>query len=189
MPAFRLRPLLLFTAASLLAHAAPAQKYRTAVGLRLGSGNYGFTAQQRIFEKTTLEGLATFRSQEVMGTLLIERHFHILGPALNYYFGAGAHAGGHKNYGTVGGFDAMVGAEWKLPIVPLQLSVDFKPSVELNNEDWFRFPTAVSVRYVLIKEKKKPFMGGLFGGDQDKERRKSKQKTKAEPRKGGLFSN
>ncbi|MCC3155848.1 hypothetical protein LJ737_01270 [Hymenobacter sp. 15J16-1T3B] len=185
MPAFRFRSLLLLAAACLLAHAAPAQKYRTAVGLRLGSGNYGFTAQQRIFEKTTLEGLAMFRSREVTGTLLLERHFHILGPALNYYFGAGAHAGGHKDYGTVGGFDGMIGAEWKLPIVPFQLSVDFKPSVELNNDEWFRFPTAVSVRYVLIKEKKKPFMGGLFDGDKDKERRKSKTKSKS----GGLFGN
>jgi hypothetical protein len=184
----RFRQLLPLAAAALLALPASAQKYRTAVGLRLGSGNYGFTAQQRIFEKTTIEGLALLRSREVTGTLLLERHFPILGPSLNYYFGAGGHAGRHKDYGAVGGFDAMVGAEWKLPIVPLVLSADFKPSVEFNNEDWFRFPTAVSVRYVLIKEKKSSFMGGLFENDKDRDKAK-KSKSKEKSRSGGLFGN
>lgn len=178
---------LLLLAAALLAQPAAAQKYRTAVGLRLGSGNYGFTAQQRILEKTTLEGIATLRAREVTGTVLIERHFPILGPSLNYYAGVGGHAGSHKDFGAVGGFDVVVGAEWKLPIMRLLVGFDFKPSVELNNDEWFRFPTAVSVRYVLIKEKKKPFMGGLFGGDKDKG--KTKQKAKSERKSGGWFGN
>ncbi|OON70739.1 hypothetical protein B0919_01615 [Hymenobacter sp. CRA2] len=159
---------------------AAAQKYRTALGVRLGSDNYGVTVQQRIFEKTTLEGIAIIRSREVTGTVLAERHFGLLGPSLNYYFGLGGHVGGHKDYGTVGGFDGLVGLEWKLPITRLVVAADFKPSVEFNNDDWFRFPTAVSLRYVLIKEKEKPFMGGLFGGDKDKERSKKKSKTKTD---------
>ncbi|GAB2946984.1 hypothetical protein GCM10027048_10000 [Hymenobacter coalescens] len=191
MFASRFRLFVLLGFAALAARPAAAQKYRTAVGLRLGSGNYGITAQQRIFEKTTLEGIALLRPREVTGTLLLERHFPILGPSLNYYFGAGGHAGRHKDFGAVGGFDALVGAEWKLPVVPFLIGVDFKPSVELNNEEWFRFPTAVSVRYVLIKEKKKSFMGGLFEDDKDQERRKTKTKTKTDKRRsgGGLFGN
>lgn len=189
MSAYLLR-LLPLALVCLLARPAAAQKYRTAVGLRLGSGNSGVTVQQRIFEKTTLEGIALLRTREVTGTLLLQRHFHIFGPALNYYFGVGAHAGRHKDFGAVGGADALVGAEWKLPVVPLQVSFDFKPSLELNNDEWARFPTAFSVRYVLIREKKRSFMGGLFENDKDKSSRKSKQKTKAEPRKsGGLFGN
>jgi hypothetical protein len=181
-PLLRRLPLL---ALLLLTLPAAAQKYRTAVGLRLGSGNYGITAQQKIFEKTTLEGIALFRSQEVTGTVLIERHFPILGPSLNYYFGAGGHAGRHQDFGAVGGFDAMVGAEWKLPILPFVVAADFKPSFELNNDEWFRFPTAVSLRYVLIKEKKSSFLGGFFESDKDKKREKKKEKS----RSGGLFGN
>ncbi|RTQ53675.1 hypothetical protein EJV47_02760 [Hymenobacter gummosus] len=172
-------------AALLLTLPAAAQKYRTALGVRLGSGNYGLTAQQKIFEKTTLEGIALLRSREVTGTVLIERHFPILGPSLNYYFGAGAHAGRHKDFGAVGGFDAMVGAEWKLPILPFVVAADFKPSFELNNDEWLRFPTAVSVRYVLIKEKTS-FMGGIFERDKDKKRDKKKEKSRSG---GGLFGN
>ena len=161
---------------SLLALPAAAQKYRTAVGARLGSGNLGLTVQQRLAEKTTLEGLGLFRAREVTGTLLLERHFHILGPSLNYYFGVGGHAGSHKDYGAIGGADALVGAEWKLPIMPFVVSFDFKPSLELNNDEWLRFPTALSLRYVLIKEKKRSFMGGLF--EQDKDRKRAKRKNK-----------
>lgn len=159
----------------LLSYSASAQKYRTAVGARLGVGNSGLTVQQRLGEKATLEGLALFRDREVTGTLLLERHYHILGPSLNYYFGVGGHVGGHEDYGTVGGADALVGAEWKLPLVPFVVSFDFKPSLELNNDERMRFPTALSLRYVLIKEKKRSFMGGLFESDKDR-KRKDKRK-------------
>ncbi|AYA38152.1 hypothetical protein D3Y59_14555 [Hymenobacter oligotrophus] len=168
-----------------------AQKYRTAAGARIGAGNYGLTVQQRIFEKTTLEGLGLLNSREVTATVLAEQHFPLLGRSLNYYLGAGAHLGRHKDRGTVGGFDGIVGVEWKLPITPLLVSFDLKPTYEINNDDWFRFPTAVSVRYVLVKEKEKPFMGGLFGGgnnDGDREgKRKSKTKTKRKGESGGFF--
>ncbi|KAA9331408.1 hypothetical protein F0P96_14285 [Hymenobacter busanensis] len=157
---------------------AQAQKYRTAAGLRLGGGNYGLSIQQKIAPKATLEGLGILNTREVTGTLLAERHFPILGPSLNYYFGAGGHLGGHKDYGTVGGFDAIVGAEYKIAFIPFVVSFDFKPSYEINNDEWFRFPTAFSLRYVLIKEKKKAsVLDGLFGGG-DKEKTKKQRPDK-----------
>lgn len=167
-----------------LAPAVQAQKYHTAAGLRLGKNNYGLTVQQKIFEKTTLEGLGLVGSREVSATVLAERHFGILGPSLNYYFGAGGHLGRNKDTGGFGGFDALAGVEYKVAFVPIVLSLDFKPTLEINSDDWARFPTAFSIRYVIIKDKSSIF-DGVFGGDKKK---KSKSKSKAKNGSGrGLF--
>ncbi len=173
--------LLLLGGAGRLALPAQAQKYRTAAGLRLGKNNFGLTVQQKVFEKTTLEGLGLVSSREVSATVLAERHFGILGPSLNYYFGAGGHLGRNKDTGGFGGFDALAGVEYKVAFVPLVLSFDFKPTIEINSADWARFPAALSVRYVLIKDKSGLF-DGLFGGD--KKKHKSKTKSPGGSRKG-----
>ena len=139
---------------ALLAQPVAAQKYRTAAGLRSGGGNYGLTVQQLVLPKTTLEGLFMLAPRERSGTVLAERHFGILGPSLNYYFGAGAHFGYHKDDGNFWGFDGLAGVEYKIAFFPVVLSFDFKPTVEFGSADWNRFPTAFSVRYIFVKKKK-----------------------------------
>ncbi|WP_210116095.1 hypothetical protein [Hymenobacter wooponensis] len=163
---------------------AQAQKYRTAAGIRVGGGQYGITVQQKILDKTTLEGLGLVSSREVSATLLAERHFGILGPSLNYYFGAGGHVGNHKDNGAFGGIDALAGVEYKIALSPIVLSVDFKPSVEFGSDDWARFPTAFSVRYILVKEKNTSLMNRIFGDDKDKPKSKEKTKKKSDTRRG-----
>jgi hypothetical protein len=136
-----------------LVYSASAQKYDTALGARLGGGNYGITLQQRVASRITIEGIAGLREREYSGTVLGEYHFGILGPSLNYYFGAGGHLGHNKDTGGFGGFDGLVGVEYKVAFLPVVLSFDFKPSIEVNSDDYARFPTAFSIRYVLIKRK------------------------------------
>lgn len=167
----------------LLAQPATAQKYRTAAGVRLSPGLYGLTVQQKFLPKATLEGLVLAGPREVTGTVLAERHFGILGPSLNYYLGAGGHVGNNKNTGAFGGVDAIVGVEYKILLSRLVISADFKPSIEFNSDDWARFPTAFSLRYVLVKEKKTGLFDGLFGGDKDKPKQKNKPKESS-PRRG-----
>ncbi|GAA4002741.1 hypothetical protein GCM10022408_12750 [Hymenobacter fastidiosus] len=175
----------LFVGVSLLsAPAVRAQKYRTAAGLRLGKDNYGLTIQQKVFDKTTLEGIALVSPREISGTVLVERHFGILGPSLNYYFGAGGHIGNHKDDGAFGGFDGLAGLEYKTAFFPFVLSFDVKPSVEINSADWARFPAAFSVRYVLIREKKTGLFNGIFGNDKDKDKPKKERKSSDAPRRG-----
>jgi len=132
---------------------AAAQKYNTALGARLGGGNYGITLQQRVAPRVTIEGIAGLREREYSGTVLGQYHFGILGPSLNYYFGAGGHLGHNKDTGNFGGFDGMVGVEYKVAFLPVLLSFDFKPSLEINSDDYARFPTAFSIRYVFVKRK------------------------------------
>jgi hypothetical protein len=141
----------------LVAHSAAAQKYNTAAGVRLGGGNYGITVQQRVASRVTIEGIAGLREREYSGTVLGEYHFGILGPSLNYYFGAGGHLGHNKDTGDFGGFDGLVGVEYKVAFLPIALSFDFKPSYEINSDDYARFPTAFSIRYVFAKRKTKFF--------------------------------
>ena len=138
----------------LLAQPATAQKYRTAAGIRSDGSNYGLTVQQVFLPKTTLEGLAMFSPRERSATLLVERHFGILGPSLNYYFGAGGHFGRNQDNGAFWGFDGLVGAEYKIAFVPFVISIDFKPTIEYGSADWNRFPTSFSVRYILVKKRK-----------------------------------
>jgi hypothetical protein len=136
-----------------LVRPAAAQKYDTALGVRLGGGNYGLTLQQRLASRLTLEGIAGLGQREYSGTVLAEYHFGILGPSLNYYFGAGGHLGHNKDTGGYSGLDALVGVEYKVAFLPIALSFDFKPSLEFGSDDYARFPTAFSIRYVLIKRK------------------------------------
>ena len=143
---------------------AAAQKYRTAAGLRSDGSNYGLSVQQVFLPKATLEGLAMFAPRERTYTVLAERHFGILGPSLNYYFGAGAHYGNNRDTGDFWGFDGLVGAEYKIAFTRLVVSFDFKPTIEYGSDDWNRFPTALSLRYIIVKQKN----AGLFQGVLDK---------------------
>ncbi|MCR5887868.1 hypothetical protein LRS06_08765 [Hymenobacter sp. J193] len=161
---------------------AQAQKYRTAGGIRYSSGSLGLTVQQKILEKATLEGIALASSRELSATVLAERHFPVLGPSLNYYLGAGGHLGTHKDNGGFGGFDGIIGVEYKVAFTRLLLSADFKPSVEFGGEDWARFPVGFSLRYVIIQDKSSGLFG-VFGSDKDKKKSKSKDKKKG----GGIF--
>lgn len=145
---------------------ASAQRYRTAAGIRLGDEQVGFTVQQRIFPKTTLEGLAVAGAREVTGTVLIEQHFPMLGKRFNYYVGGGAHVGTLKDYGAIYGFDGIMGIEYKVNGLPFLLSTDLKPAFHLRHEDWFNFGGAFSIRYVIVKDNKKnspvDFIKGIF---------------------------
>jgi len=137
----------------LFARPAAAQKYITAAGVRLGGGNYGLTVQQLVGSRVTIEGIAGLGQREYSGTVLGEYHFGILGPSLNYYFGAGGHLGHNKDTGGFSGLDGIVGVEYKVAFLPVALSFDFKPSLEFGSDDYARFPTAFSIRYVFIKRK------------------------------------
>ena len=132
---------------------AAAQKYNTALGVRLGDNNYGITLQQRVASRVTIEAIAGLGQREYSGTVLGQYHFGILGPSLNYYFGAGGHVGHNKDTGDFGGLDGIVGVEYKVAFLPVALSFDFKPTFEFKGADYGRFPTAFSIRYVLIKRK------------------------------------
>jgi hypothetical protein len=164
-----------------------AQKYRTALGARIDRNDFGVSLQQKILERSTLEGIFAVGSRDATGTVLFERHFPILGKGFNYYLGGGAHVGTLKDHGTFYGGDVILGTELKLPIFPLLLSFDIKPAMHVNHEDWFDFASGFSLRYILVKEKKEKKKFGIFGGGKDQDQDRKRNRRKKEPEKKGWF--
>lgn len=146
-----------------------AQKYTTAAGIRLGTG-VGLTVQQAITKNNTIELIAQkgFFSPETTVTALYEKHTPLIARGLNFYIGAGPHAGFYKpktsllkpeettaeqSVKIIGGISAIGGLEMKLKDVIL--SFDYKPALNIaGGTRFFDSQSAVSLRYVLIKAKK-----------------------------------
>ncbi len=142
-----------------LASGTHAQKYRTAAGIRIGT-EFGLTVQQLILENSTLEGIIQkgFFNDQTSITLLYEQHQKLVFKGLNFYIGAGPHAGiygkdrdGRKNsYGLT----AIGGIEMRFD--RLLFSFDYKPAINFTGgERIFDSQTAISLRYIIIPAKKK----------------------------------
>lgn len=147
------------------------QKYGTTLGLRLANDNQrmiGLSAQQKIFNHITLEGIIqTDFERNTTSHLLIKQHIPLITKRLNLYTGIGAGLGieesiakdpvnrevvttyGNKTFGA----DLVIGAE--LTILGANVSLDYKPNINIAGRDnWFTDQVAISVRKVLIKESK-----------------------------------
>jgi hypothetical protein len=149
-----------------------AQKYRTAFGGRLARPDVGITLTQRVAEQTTLELLGTAAHDDLTLTLLARQHSGFLVDkwrALNFYAGIGPHIGNTQDRGNYVGGTLVLGGEWKIPIFPLVIAYDWMPAISSSNrERRFNNSTGVSVRYVIIKEKKNGVFRKLFGGQKDR---------------------
>lgn len=136
-----------------------AQKYGRAAGLRIGNrATVGLTIQQRVLPQTTIEGLLTLgvRDREVAATALVEYHKPFFGKkakSFNGYIGAGGHVGAVPGDGAFSGLDAIMGVEYKLPLLPLLISADIKPRVNIGHAKTFQFQTGLSARYVFVTER------------------------------------
>lgn len=153
---------------ALIALQTVAQKYTTAVGVRVGPG-IGFSIQQHVFNKLTVEGIIQknlFKSGTNV-TALVEHHYPIAFKGFNFYVGGGAHAEFKPDtrlYDEKGnifvvennayGVSAVVGLEMRLN--NLLISYDYQPGVNIHGGDQiFSSRSGVSIRYILIKSAKK----------------------------------
>ena len=175
-PARLLAPLLAFLLSFVLP--AAAQKYRTAVGLRLARPDLGITITQRLAERTTLEVLGSAANNDLTLNVLGRQHTGLLGHALNLYAGVGPHLGSTHHRGTYGGGTLALGIEWKIPIFPIVVAYDWMPSISTaNREKRFNNSTGISIRYVLFKEKKDGIFKRLFKGKNKPSDRGDNQRT------------
>ena len=150
---------------------AKAQRYGTAAGLRFGNNSFGrtigITAQQRITERLTLEGiLQSDFSRNSNLSLLLEKHSPVISKRFNYYYGAGISFGKEESFEKVEGsnqiiqtygnattgVDLVTGIE--MTLLNTVLSVDYKPNINLaGREDFYRGQVGISARMVLVKSK------------------------------------
>lgn len=165
---------------------AQAQKYGTAVGVRFGNNHYGVTAKQKIIGRTTLEGIVAAYPNDYSGTLLLQQHFPLIGKGFNIYAGGGMHLGNHKESGGFYGYDAVLGAELKLPAVPIVISADVKPAYHLNHTDWFTFSTAISAHLIISKDNKKKRQKMRERKKRKRDRLKRREEQKATDERPGF---
>jgi hypothetical protein len=135
------------------------QDYIDALGFR-GGYPLGITYKHFIGDNSALEGILSTRWRGFNLTALYELHanaFKVDG--LNWYFGGGAHIGHWAYYdgikwldagesATVLGVDGILGIEYNIKEFPLNLSLDWKPTMNLIGYSGFwGDEVAISVRY------------------------------------------
>lgn len=137
-----------------------AQDYNTGIGLRGGAWN-GLTVKHFLNEKAAVEGLFDSRWHGFNLTGLYEIHNQAFNTErLNWYYGAGAHIGfydsQYKRWGdntgnySVIGIDGILGLEYNFKEIPINLSIDWKPTFNLSGYSGFWGDGgALSIRYIF----------------------------------------
>ncbi len=133
-----------------------AQDYKTALGIRLSSSpaivNNSISIKHFVTEKAAIEGLLSFGDPLAIGALL-EIHEQLGTPGLRWYYGGGAYLGFVKSYNvntdknetnTNFGAQGVLGLDYKFSNVPVNLSIDWKPELNLVTDINFE-PAAVGL--------------------------------------------
>ena len=136
------------------------QDYRTAIGLRAGTTN-GLTIKHFTKPKVALEAIISSRWRGLGFTGLIEGHTRAFDVnRLNFFYGAGAHVyfwgEGKRGYSpypdrsSVVGLDGILGLEYNFREIPINVSLDWKPTYNFTVVDNFwGDDAAVSIRYTF----------------------------------------
>ena len=139
--------LLLFIAATV-----SAQDYRFGIGVRLSNStptlNNSITGKYFITEKSAIEGLVSFGSRFGIGGLLeIYKPFSAQG--LSWFYGGGAYVG-FQDGNTYLGPTGILGLDYKFANVPINVSVDWKPELDIIPDiNFVPDAFAVSVRFTI----------------------------------------
>lgn len=154
-----LKPSVLLVFLILLMSDIQAQKYGNALGIRVDQSLLGVDRavgvhfKQRMFKSSTAEAILAFNLNEVYAKGLYNIHKPILYKGLNYFFGAGAHAGVYRGEGPFVGLDLTVGLELKVPALPLLITTDFTPRVNVNHPKSLQVHIGAGVLFVMRSER------------------------------------
>ncbi len=137
---------------------AKAQDYNNAIGGRFGSAN-GVSFKTALNKGAMLELVANFRSNKNTDYFKLTGLYEVYKPingakGLNFYYGAGASIGSYK----VKGFDGdvyfaangVLGLDYKFDGVPINLSLDWVPALELTpNTGFYGGDVGLGVRFTF----------------------------------------
>lgn len=131
-----------------------AQGYKTALGVRLSSAsamqNNSISIKHFLSDKMAIEGLFTFGDPVAVGALF-ELHKPLAASGLSYFYGAGGYMAFIKTYNPTNnknetdpnfGAQGIVGLDYKFNNIPLNLSLDWKPELNIVNDINFE-PAAI----------------------------------------------
>lgn len=134
----------------LLSTSVKAQDYKGAIGVRFSSKaaliNTSVSLKYFFNEKIAAEGLVTPADPFALG-LLVQWHQPML-TNFKYFYGGGMYAGfsGERRVG----FHGIIGLDYKIPSIPLNFSIDWKPELTVAKEFSFE-PQALglSARFTI----------------------------------------
>jgi hypothetical protein len=113
---------------------ASAQDYKVAIGIRFSSSaptlSNSVSVKYFMNDRDALEGLISFGTRFGIGGLW-ERH-QLIGsiPAFTWFYGGGGYVGFQSSRAYVGP-TGVVGLDYKFENVPLNLSLDWKPELDI----------------------------------------------------------
>jgi len=145
---------LLFSVAVLLMHSASAQEYKNALGVRLSSSaaivNNSISFKHFLNEKSAIEALFSFGDPLSLGALY-EIHKPFSAAGITWFYGGGGYVGFVKEYNVnknknetnvnFGGM-GVLGLDYKFVNLPLNLSLDWKPELNIVSDINFE-PAAI----------------------------------------------
>ncbi len=122
-----------------------AQDYKMALGARFSSKaalvNTSISFKYFFTESTAAEALFCVKDPLALG-LLVEKYKPFAADHLNYFYGGGVYAGfgGSRRAGLHG----IIGLDYKIPTIPFNLSIDWKPELTIIKEFSFE-PQALAI--------------------------------------------
>jgi len=145
---------LLFTASLFVSKPLIAQEYRTALGVRLSSSaamvNNSVSLKHFLTERSAIEALFSFGDPLSLGALY-EVHKPLSAAGIQWFYGGGGYVGFVKEFNvnknrneTNTNFGAMgvLGLDYKFTNIPLNLSLDWKPELNIVSDINFE-PSAI----------------------------------------------
>jgi hypothetical protein len=130
--------------------------YKMAIGIRLSSApaivNNSVSFKYFMNSRAAIEALVSFGDPLAFGALL-EMHNPLGTPGLQWFYGAGGYLGFSKEYNpekqinernTYFGAQGVVGLDYKFDKIPLNLSLDWKPELNLVSDINFE-PAALAL--------------------------------------------
>jgi hypothetical protein len=144
---------LLTIAGILINKTASAQDYRFALGVRLSNNvptlSSSVTGKYFVTDKNAIEGLISFGNRFGIGALLeLHRPFSTV-EGLSWFFGGGGYVG-FEDSDTYLGPTGVIGLDYKFPAVPVNLSIDWKPELDiLPSINFVPEAFSVSIRFTI----------------------------------------
>jgi len=136
---------LFFLICVFLASTINAQDYKMGLGLRISNRdaivNHSVSFKYFVSESLATEALVTVTNPAAIG-LLLEKHQPLGTTGIKWLYGGGLYVafGGERRFGAQG----VLGLDYKLEAVPLNLSLDWKPELNFAKEFLFE-PAAVGI--------------------------------------------
>ena len=136
-----------------------AQEHEVSLGIRIGTSN-GISCKAYLSPKNAAELILILRRGGFNFTGLYERQLAVNNSRAFFYYGAGAHVGyvysilweniDETKDPSIIGIDGVIGLEHLFAKIPLGLSLDWKPTLNVFGNSAFRITEfAITLRYLF----------------------------------------